>query len=114
MSMTFVVKLTFCCAFVLAFCHVKIGQLEHDYESAGTGGNRFATILMYMSDLGPEDGGETVFPRAWPPGVPENKRVDEKVAIEQLRASPHGNVLEKGSWEEQLVGNFQLRLIFFK
>jgi hypothetical protein len=88
---------------LLLFC--KTGQLEHDYESGGTGGNRFATILMYMSDLGPEDGGETVFPHGWPPGVHESKRVSEKAAIEQLRASQHGNILERGSWEEQLVGN---------
>lgn len=27
-------------------------QLEHNYHSAGLGGNRFATILLYMSDLG--------------------------------------------------------------
>lgn len=56
-----------------------------------------------MSDLGPEDGGETVFPKAWPPGIPESERLDEKQAIEQLRASPNGKVLERGSWEEQLV-----------
>ncbi|KAG7337243.1 2(OG)-Fe(II) oxygenase superfamily protein [Nitzschia inconspicua] len=88
----------------------KTGQLEHDYESGGTGGNRFATILMYMSDLGPEDGGETVFPKAWPPTVPEADRIDQKQAIEQLRASPYGNVLEKGSWEEQLVASCRTRL----
>lgn len=58
---------------------------------------------MYMSDLGPEDGGETVFPKAFPPSVLASERIDEKEAIEQLRASPNGNVLEKGSWEEQLV-----------
>jgi hypothetical protein len=58
---------------------------------------------MYMSDLGPDDGGETVFPKAFPPSVPASERIDEKEAIEQLRASPNGNVLEKGSWEEQLV-----------
>jgi hypothetical protein len=34
-------------------------QLEHDYESGEVGGNRFATILLYMTDLGESDGGET-------------------------------------------------------
>lgn len=36
-------------------------HLKHDYNSAGKGGNRFATILLYMSDLSAENGGETVF-----------------------------------------------------
>lgn len=60
------------------------GQLEHDYESGGTGGNRFATILMYMSDLEPEDGGETVFPKGWPPNVAVEDRVDPKMVCEAL------------------------------
>jgi hypothetical protein len=58
---------------------------------------------MYMSDLDPEDGGETVFPKAYPTNVPDSERISQKDALEQLRASPHGNVLERGSWEEQLV-----------
>ena len=83
----------------------QTGQLEHDYESAGTGGNRFATILMYMSDLGPEDGGETVFPKAWPPNVPQDQRIGQNEALEQLRSSEKASVLERGSWEEQLVSD---------
>jgi hypothetical protein len=50
--------------------------LEHDFESAGRGGNRFATILLYMSDLGEHDGGETVFTEAWPPDQKEEDRVE--------------------------------------
>ncbi len=38
-------------------------------------GNRFATILLYMSDLGEHDGGETVFAKAWPHGQDEKDRV---------------------------------------
>jgi hypothetical protein len=53
--------------------------MEHDFDSAGKGGNRFATILLYMSDLGPEDGGETVFPTGWPPHLPEADRIPDKV-----------------------------------
>lgn len=37
---------------------------DHDYDASGVGGNRFATILLYMSDLAIDEdaGGETVFP----------------------------------------------------
>jgi hypothetical protein len=51
-------------------------QLEHDHDSALKGGNRFATILLYMSDLGPNDGGETVFTDAWPVGQAEEDKID--------------------------------------
>mmetsp|Transcript_34353 Transcript_34353/g.83381 ORF Transcript_34353/g.83381 Transcript_34353/m.83381 type:complete len:621 (-) Transcript_34353:53-1915(-) len=85
-------------------------QLAHDYESGGVGGNRFATILMYMSDMGPEDGGETVFPHGWPAEVPENERLDKKTALTNLRESPNGAVLKEGSWEESLVATCRSRL----
>lgn len=42
----------------------ELDILEHDYDSSGRGGNRFATILLYMTDM--EEGGETVFTEAWP------------------------------------------------
>jgi hypothetical protein len=51
-------------------------KVEHNHESAGVGGNRFATILLYMSDLGPGEGGETVFTDAWPVGQAEEDRID--------------------------------------
>ena len=88
----------------------KTGELEHDFESGGTGGNRFATILMYMSDMGPEDGGETVFPKGWPPHQDPSERVSTKDALANLRASERGNVLEHGSWEENLVAQCRSRL----
>jgi hypothetical protein len=56
-----------------------------------------------MSDLDEGDGGETVFPKAYPPLLPESERLTNEIAIEQLRKSKFGNVLERGSWEEQLV-----------
>ena len=34
---------------------------EHNFDSAGVGSNRFATILLYMSDIENDAGGETVF-----------------------------------------------------
>jgi hypothetical protein len=51
-------------------------KVEHDHNAAGVGGNRFATILLYMSDLGPGEGGETVFTEAWPVGQAEEDRID--------------------------------------
>eukprot|EP00339_Tiarina_fusa_P021934 CAMPEP_0117010004 /NCGR_PEP_ID=MMETSP0472-20121206/8932_1 /TAXON_ID=693140 ORGANISM="Tiarina fusus, Strain LIS" /NCGR_SAMPLE_ID=MMETSP0472 /ASSEMBLY_ACC=CAM_ASM_000603 /LENGTH=630 /DNA_ID=CAMNT_0004712435 /DNA_START=85 /DNA_END=1977 /DNA_ORIENTATION=+ len=88
----------------------KNKQMEHDFDSAHKGGNRFATILMYMSDLGPEDGGETVFPTGWPPHLPEADRIPAHTALEQLRASDRGSVLQRGSWEEDLVSKCRTRL----
>lgn len=51
-------------------------KVQHNHESAGVGGNRFATILLYMSDLGPGEGGETVFTEAWPVGQAVEDRID--------------------------------------
>lgn len=56
-------------------------KLEHDYDSARKGGNRFATILLYMTDLGGKDGGETVFTEAWPTG----QATEDRVNIESVR-----------------------------
>lgn len=84
---------------------------EHNYDSAGIGSNRFATILLYMSDLGEGDGGETVFVKGWPPGQSEEERVQLKDALASLRES--GDVtglLKEGSWEEKMVANCRSRL----
>ncbi|KAI2514015.1 prolyl 4-hydroxylase alpha-subunit [Fragilaria crotonensis] len=87
------------------------GTLQHDYDSAGRGGNRFSTILMYMSDLGPDAGGETVFTEAWPVDLPEDQRVDLKTALESLRKSKDAvGILEPGSWEEEMVAQCRSRL----
>lgn len=56
-------------------------RLEHDYDSSKKGGNRFATILLYMTDLDEKDGGETVFIDAWPTG----QREEDHKPIETVR-----------------------------
>ena len=80
-------------------------QESYDYDSSGVGGNRFATILLYFTEMGEHDGGETVFPRAWPSG----ERVELADAIEQLRQSEQGGILKRGSWEEEMTAECRSR-----
>jgi hypothetical protein len=54
------------------------GKLKHNYDSAHQGGNRYATILLYMSDLDEDAGGETVFTKGWPPKLAEEDRMPYK------------------------------------
>jgi 2OG-Fe(II) oxygenase superfamily len=86
------------------------GTEPYDYDSAGKGGNRFATILLYFTDLGENDGGETVFSKAWPPNVAVEDRVELKDAIAQLRASGDASMLKPGSWEEEMTALCRTRL----
>lgn len=81
----------------------------YDYDSSGRGGNRFATILLYMSDLDDEDGGETVFSEAPPYGETELRPAKE--VIRELKASTNVlDVLTPGSWEETMAANCRSRL----
>ena len=87
------------------------GVLPHDYDSGGMGGNRFSTILMYMTDLEPGAGGETVFTEAWPIGLPEDQRMDLNTALKSLRESGDAEgVLKHGSWEEEMVAQCRSKL----
>jgi hypothetical protein len=54
-------------------------ETKYNFDSAKKGGNRFATVLLYMSNLGERDGGETVFPHAFPIGQAEEDRVSLQV-----------------------------------
>jgi len=85
-------------------------QQVHNYDSAKQGTNRFATILLYMTDLEEGHGGETVFKKAWPVDVPEDKRQTREVALEELRASGDADFLKKNSWEELMVADCRSRL----
>lgn len=76
------------------------GKQDHNYDSAGKGGNRFATILLYMTDLKPEDGGETVFIKGKPLG---DNPTPYKQALKELRLSKHAKLFKRDSWEEKMV-----------
>lgn len=89
----------------------KANKEIYDYDSSMKGGNRFATILLYFSDLPEGGGGETVFPRAWPAGLPKEERVQLPEAIQQLRASGEADMLKPGSWEEEMVATCRTRLV---
>jgi len=49
-------------AYINHLDYIEAETDDHDWDSAAHGTNRFATILLYMSDV--DDGGETFFPDA--------------------------------------------------
>jgi hypothetical protein len=75
---------------------------DYNYDSSGAGGNRFATILLYMSDMDEHAGGETVFPNIWPAVT---DRLQGKEAIQQLRDSGDATALEQDSWQETMAAH---------
>jgi len=75
--------------------------LDMDLDSSRTGGNRFATFVLYLSDHGTKDGGETVFTEA-DSGDPG--KFDEMTqALKEFRSSTESTMFEEGSWQESLV-----------
>mmetsp|Transcript_37871 Transcript_37871/g.55790 ORF Transcript_37871/g.55790 Transcript_37871/m.55790 type:complete len:631 (+) Transcript_37871:71-1963(+) len=86
------------------------GREEHNYYSDGVGTNRFATILLYMSDLPENAGGETVFIEGWPLGQPEENHLEIKEAIDVARKSGETEMFDEGSWQEKMVAQCQSRL----
>jgi hypothetical protein len=85
---------------------------KQNYDSAGKGGNRFATVLLYMSDAVEGAGGETVFSEAWPPGHGASEQKPLAEAISELRASGDAAAagIEKGSWQEKMVATCRTKL----
>jgi hypothetical protein len=87
------------------------GGENYNYDTAGVGGNRFATILLYFTDLPENAGGETVFKNAHPPGTLENDRIPITRALADLRESGVGEgILKTGSWEEEMTAYCRSRL----
>lgn len=83
---------------------------SHDFLSAGVGTNRFATVLLYMTNLEDGDGGETVFKHGWPMGLAAEERRERNDVLQELRQSGEVNFLKKGSWEEGMVADCRSRL----
>ena len=63
-------------------------------------GNRFATILLYMSDLEDKSGGETVFTKG---SRGDGEAASKEEVVRLLRESAEIDSLEPGSWEEDMV-----------
>lgn len=89
---------------------VRPNTTRYNYDSAGKGGNRYATALFYLNDLGEGHGGETVFPESWPTHQPEEEHVDLDKALEALRASGDASGLKEGSMEEEMVAQCRSKL----
>ena len=76
----------------------------YDYDTSKKGGNRFATILLYFTTLEEGDGGETVFPRVYPPDVAKEDQISQAEGLRLLRQSGDTkNILKQGSWEEKMT-----------
>mmetsp|Transcript_24376 Transcript_24376/g.30649 ORF Transcript_24376/g.30649 Transcript_24376/m.30649 type:complete len:642 (+) Transcript_24376:200-2125(+) len=82
----------------------------HDFHSAGVGTNRFATVLLYMTNLETGDGGETVFKHGWPVGLPVEERRTRPDVLKELRQTGEVSFLKEGSWEENMVADCRSRL----
>jgi len=82
--------------------YLSDGPENYDYNTAGVGGNRFATILLYMSDV--DSGGETVFDKVYAHNAtPEQLGTSDSEVTRKLRESGEIDSLKAGSWEETLT-----------
>jgi hypothetical protein len=73
---------------------------DHNFDSAGVGTNRFATILLYMVDFDSSDGGETVFSYG-EPYKPQKTPPTYLEAVEEART--YSSLFKVNSWEEKMV-----------
>jgi len=82
----------------------------HNYDSAGLGTNRYATILFYMTDV--EEGGETVFPKAPPAHRPTgpDAMMPMSEALKDVRDRNLTYLFQRGTWQEKMVAECQHRL----
>ena len=86
-----------------------------DYRSQLKGGNRYATVLLYMTDMPTNNsGGETVFSKAWPSSNIGNvdERKSHSDALIELRQSGDAERagIQEDSWEESMVATCRSRM----
>ena len=79
------------------------GTNSHDFDSSKVGTNRFATVLLYMTNLNDGDGGETVFKNGWPVDVPVERRRETKDVLKELRETGEVSFLKKDSWVSNVL-----------
>jgi len=85
---------------------------EHDFLSQGVGSNRFATILLYFTDMEEGQGGETVFVKGYQPGESAASVMTVPDAIKDARKAGAVDIFKEGSWEEKLVAQCRTRLSY--
>jgi hypothetical protein len=94
-------------AYIPHLDYLEAVEGEHDFESGVLGSNRFATVVLYLSDV--EEGGQTVFTR-----TDDGSEEEDEQSLAEMRTSQSDYLssigIEKGSWEEKLLAQCRVRL----